>query len=272
MQGGLGTEAPLAAGLVHRGVYSCLCHDAHPVLLPSKWGRKRNALSVLPSWEWQGVTAGKPTGVLLLLLLLLFGDYIVDGRLRNCCQWGRSSVLSVWADCEGDTVLPWVSRCHRCLVSLKRKLQELLRSLTFPWPSSSSPFYISQAAFLPLKYELKHIELCSSNNFAGLVVLSILKDFTISFPLKVKMLVAQSCLALCNPMDCSLPVSLVGGILQRRILQWVAIPFSRETSWPRDQTWVSRIAGRFLSMQLQRLSGGTYSFLHSNYDWLIPDK
>ena len=41
-------------------------------------------------------------------------------------------------------------------------------------------------------------------------------------------LVAQSCLALCSPMDCSLPGSLVRGILQRRILQWVAIPFSRE--------------------------------------------
>ena len=41
------------------------------------------------------------------------------------------------------------------------------------------------------------------------------------------MLVIQSCLALCDPIDCSLPSSFVYGILQARILEWVAIPFSR---------------------------------------------
>ena len=43
-------------------------------------------------------------------------------------------------------------------------------------------------------------------------------------------LVSQSCLTLCNPMDCSLPGSSVHGILQARILEWVAIPFSRGSS------------------------------------------
>ena len=43
----------------------------------------------------------------------------------------------------------------------------------------------------------------------------------------VKVLVTQSCLTLCDPMDCSLPGSSVHGILQARILEWVAIPFSR---------------------------------------------
>ena len=42
--------------------------------------------------------------------------------------------------------------------------------------------------------------------------------------------------ALCNPMDCSLPGSSLHGILQARILEWVAISFSRESSQPRDQT------------------------------------
>ena len=41
-----------------------------------------------------------------------------------------------------------------------------------------------------------------------------------------KLEVAQSCLILCKPVDCSLPVSSVHGILQARILEWVAIPFS----------------------------------------------
>ena len=51
--------------------------------------------------------------------------------------------------------------------------------------------------------------------------------------------------ALCDLMDCSLPRSSVRGILQARILEWVAIPFSRGSSWPRDQTWVSCIASKF---------------------------
>ena len=57
-------------------------------------------------------------------------------------------------------------------------------------------------------------------------------------------LITQSCLTLCNSMDCSLPGSSVHGIFQARILEWVAISFSRGTSLPRDQTWVSRTIGR----------------------------
>ena len=63
---------------------------------------------------------------------------------------------------------------------------------------------------------------------------------------KVKVLVAQSCPTLCDPMDCSLPGSSVPGILQARILEGVAIPFSRRSFWPRDWTQVSCIAGRIL--------------------------
>ena len=60
--------------------------------------------------------------------------------------------------------------------------------------------------------------------------------------MKMKVKVAQSCLTLCNPMDYT-----VHGILQDRILEWVAFPFSRASSQPRDQTQVSRIAGRFFT-------------------------
>ena len=58
--------------------------------------------------------------------------------------------------------------------------------------------------------------------------------------LKVK--VVQSCPTLCDPMD-----SIFHGILQARILEWVAFPFSRGSSQPRDQTQVSHIAGRFFT-------------------------
>ena len=53
-------------------------------------------------------------------------------------------------------------------------------------------------------------------------------------------------------MDCSLPGSSVLGILQVRILEWVAISFSRESSWPRNQTKFSCIAGRFFTIWATR--------------------
>ena len=52
-------------------------------------------------------------------------------------------------------------------------------------------------------------------------------------------LVALLSLTLCDPMDCSSPGSSVHGILQARILEWVAMPSSRGSSQPRDRTWVS---------------------------------
>ena len=55
----------------------------------------------------------------------------------------------------------------------------------------------------------------------------------------------QSYLTLCDPMDCSSPGSSVHEILQARILDWVAIPFSRGSFQPRDQTHVSHIADGF---------------------------
>ena len=56
--------------------------------------------------------------------------------------------------------------------------------------------------------------------------------------------VAQSCPTLCDPMGSSLPGSSVHGIFQARVLEWAAISFSRGSSWPRDRTRVSHIAGR----------------------------
>ena len=60
-----------------------------------------------------------------------------------------------------------------------------------------------------------------------------------------EVLVTQSCPTLCNPKDGSPPGSSVHGILQMRILEWVATPFSRGSSRPKDRTQVSHIAGRF---------------------------
>ena len=60
-------------------------------------------------------------------------------------------------------------------------------------------------------------------------------------------LVAKSCPTLCNPVDCSPPGSSVHGFPQARILEWVAIPFSRGSSQRRGRTQVSCIAGGFFT-------------------------
>ena len=64
--------------------------------------------------------------------------------------------------------------------------------------------------------------------------------------------VTKLCPTLCDSMDCSPPGSPVHGISQARILEWVAIPFSRGSSWPRDWTRVSYIADRFFTIWATR--------------------
>ena len=73
---------------------------------------------------------------------------------------------------------------------------------------------------------------------------------------KGKVKVAQSCLTLCDPMDCSPLSSSIHGILQARRLEWVAIPFSRGSYQPRHQTQVFRTAGRFFTVWANRESQG----------------
>ena len=64
--------------------------------------------------------------------------------------------------------------------------------------------------------------------------------------------VAQSCPTLCDPMDCSPPGSSVHEIFQARILEWIAILFSRGSSQPKDGTWVSCIGARFFTFEATR--------------------
>ena len=58
----------------------------------------------------------------------------------------------------------------------------------------------------------------------------------------VPALCTKSLPTLCDSMDCSPPGSSVHGILQASTLEWVAIPFSRGSSWPRDWTWASYVS------------------------------
>ena len=100
-------------------------------------------------------------------------------------------------------------------------------------------------------------------------------------------LVAHSCPTLCNPMDYSLLDSYACGVLQAKILEWVAMPSSRGSSQPRDRTQVSCIAGGFSTVWATRealfemrasaiksLVSGTHLHIwdatsHGNKFWLL---
>ena len=78
------------------------------------------------------------------------------------------------------------------------------------------------------------------------------------------LLVPQMCPTICDPVDCSPPGSSVHGIFQARVLEWVAISFSRESSWPRAQTWVSCTASRvFTTWAIREARISLYHFPNS---------
>ena len=79
-----------------------------------------------------------------------------------------------------------------------------------------------------------------------------------------KLEVAQSCPTICNPLD-----YIVHGILQARILEWVAVPFSRVTSQPRDRTQVSCITGIFFTSWAIRAEKAMAPH-SSTFAWKIP--
>ena len=91
-------------------------------------------------------------------------------------------------------------------------------------------------------------------------------------PLKAKVKLLSG-VQLCDPMDCSPPGSSVHGIFQARILEWVAISFSRRSSWPRDWTWVSRIVGRRFTIWATRevlyslIKGNSVFIITFNFWW-----
>ena len=77
--------------------------------------------------------------------------------------------------------------------------------------------------------------------------------------------VTQSCPTLWDPMGCSLSGSSIHGILQARVLEWIAISFSRRSSRPRNRTWVFCIAGRRFTIWATRKANWLIilSFMHS---------
>ena len=80
----------------------------------------------------------------------------------------------------------------------------------------------------------------------------------------------KSCPTLCDPMNCSPPGSCVNGILQARILEWVAMPSPRESSQPKDPTGPSWIASGFWATWVApAFQGQKWTQINLNRKWFI---
>ena len=110
---------------------------------------------------------------------------------------------------------------------------------------------------IPIKVALSNSNLCCSSvrilvevegigiasfSFFSIPFFYLFHLFTIPFFHCMRANSLQSCLTLCDPMDCSPPGSSVHGVFQARILQWFAIPSSRGSAQPRDQTCISYVS------------------------------
>ena len=129
-------------------------------------------------------------------------------------------------------VTPWIGDCQ-ALLSMKFSCQEYSSGLPCPPPKDLPDLRIKLAS--PAS------RFCTTEPWEALIITMCAVCISL-----------QCGPTLCNHMNCSPQGSSGHGISQARILEWVAIPFSRGYSWPRDQTWVSCIAGRFFTFWATR--------------------
>ena len=175
-------------------------------------------------------SSGSSRIMLIILFLFLYWISYLPVRLpwwlrqQKICLQCRRPGFDLWVQ-----KIPWWMEWHPTLVFLPEEFQGQ-GSLVgcSPWGSKESD--MTEAT------QQQHIKVS-----IFVLVITMLLYFCVG----AKSL--HLCLTLCDPMDHSPPGSSVHGILQARILEWVAMPFSRGSSRPRDQTQVSNIAGRFFT-------------------------
>ena len=136
-------------------------------------------------------------------------------------QRQRFEGKNIYVDISPNTDSPLKIFKNICLVTHKKK-QQKRESLHILKPA--------------LQCDIKANPKCTS------ISLRFREPFIVFILESIKVKVTQLYLTLCDPMYCT-----VGEILQARILEWVAIPFSRGSSQPRDRTQVSCIADRFFT-------------------------
>ena len=158
---------------------------------------------------------------------LLFLPLVMVKLGSNHCSWRSASLTAMYHPIRGPLWTLLRGRHILAFIGPLFRLEET--SLFSQW---TDRFFCST----PLPYST----LCWEDSFWSLIVL-----WAHAWE------ITQSCPTLCSPMGCSPPGSSVHGILQARILEWVAMPSYRGSSQPRDQTRVfciSWIAGRFLTV------------------------
>ena len=107
----------------------------------------------------------------------------------------------------------------------------------------------SQALYYPLQNSYSHLRTTSDKTCLKILgkIINLLVVLWCNYLLTVSE-VTQLCPILCDPVDCSPPGSSVHGILQARILEWVANSLTRESSQPRARTQFSHIASRHFNL------------------------
>ena len=129
---------------------------------------------------------------------------------------------------------------NNCFVFLKISFSRIPTFINFKVNQYLALFFLNTFSF---KYS------CPSKKkkFKTLITINHYALCYLELIANVKVKVAQSCPILCDPMDYTVP-----GILQSRIPEWVAFPFSRGSSQPRDRAQVSSIAGKYFTSSATR--------------------
>ena len=150
-------------------------------------------------------------------------------------------VTSCRYHCAG---LQWLTSLLLCGVFFGSRLVQKIAKLVRIVKSEEMASKVKFIMFSSKKRDLGRNPFCfdSSRAIWALLILAALPEITSESE------VTQSCPTLCVPMDCSLSGSSVHGIFQARVLEWIAISFSRGSSRPRNRTQVSRIAGRHFTV------------------------
>ena len=183
----------------------------------------------------------------------LCADHVLNCResfLRKCTQ-STFKYSSIWK-CNFSKDLGLFLRQRNAL--LEQQCGPRFTALTLPW--NLLAMQIHQPYPEPPRWKLcGPFDLCCNRPSRCFWHMPKFKNYysreignKIKYVLKVKVLVAPSCLTLCHPPDCSPSGSSAHGILQARVLEWVAISFSRGSFRPRDGTSVSCIADKFFTV------------------------
>ena len=175
-----------------------------------------------------------------MLLLLQF----TQGLENFFCKGPEGQYFRLWGQYD---LSPTVQIGH-CSIKASRDVNE------WAWLCCNKTLFTKQSVGCGLLIPDVHtLWLYSSNKFWLFNMLKCMYHYIYKCEKKVKVK-SLSRVRLCDPMDCSPPGFSVHGIFQARILEWVAISFSRGSPWPRDWTWVSCSAGRLFTIGATRES------------------